>query len=219
MSLLLAPSMMSANYDALGAETELLDRSGADIFHVDMMDGSFVPNLGVGIQDIACIRRHTKKPVDAHLMIMNPSKYISLFADLGVNILYIHPEADLHPARTLAEIAERGMSPGLAVNPGTSFETVRELLPLCRYILCMTVNPGFAGQAFLPFVVPKIRRFAEQSKTYGYTVFADGGVCPEVAETLTDAGAGGLVLGWPALFSRKQPYADSIAAFRQGKRC
>jgi len=214
MPFILAPSMMSADYDALGAETELLDRSGADMFHIDIMDGAFVPNLAMGVQDVACIRRHTKKPVDAHLMMLAPSRHIALFAGLGVDILYIHPETEQNPCRTLGEIAERGVAPGIAVNPGVSFETVRELLPLCRYVLCMGVNPGFGGQLFLPHTLPKIERFAEHAKPCGYTLLVDGGVCPGVAKQLRRRGVDGLVLGRSALFGLGQPYDALIAGYR-----
>ena len=146
MEKLLCPSMMCADFSSLKDEIENLEKGGIDIFHLDVMDGSFVPNFGMGLQDIEYICKTATKPCDVHLMIENPSKYIDKFAKLGVNIIYIHPETDSHACRTLQMIRDAGVKSGIAVNPGTSFETVKELLHLCDYVMLMSVNPGFAGQ-------------------------------------------------------------------------
>lgn len=138
--------MMCANFANLEKDTKDLEVAGVDIFHMDIMDGSFVPNFGMGLQDYELIRSVTDKPLDVHLMVQNPSNYVEMFSDLGADIIYIHPEADIHPARTLDKIRAKGKKAGIAINPGTSIEAVIELLPLVDYFMIMTVNPGFAGQ-------------------------------------------------------------------------
>ena len=125
--------MMCANFANLEKDTKDLEVAGVDIFHMDIMDGSFVPNFGMGLQDYELIRSVTDKPLDVHLMVQNPSNYVEMFSDLGADIIYIHPEADIHPARTLDKIRAKGKKAGIAINPGTSIEAVIELLPLVDY--------------------------------------------------------------------------------------
>ena len=138
MKKLLCPSMMCADFSNLERATRDLDKAGVDIFHMDFMDGSFVPNFGMGLQDFELVRSTTQKQVDVHLMIQNPGNYVDMFADLGADIIYIHPEADQQPARTLASINQKGKQAGIAINPGTAVETIQELLPLflLQYFLC-----------------------------------------------------------------------------------
>ncbi len=150
--MLLCPSIMCANYDNLKEEIVTLDQAGVDIFHVDIMDGTFVPNYAMGLEDLKCIRRNTSKPIDVHLMTSNPSAMVDLFAKEGADIIYVHHETDVHIAKTLGKIKELGKQAGLAVNPGTSYEIIKPVLSLCDYVLVMTVNPGFAGQKYLPLV-------------------------------------------------------------------
>ena len=149
MKKLLCPSLMCADFSKLQDEVEKLDKAGIDIFHIDFMDGSFVPNFGMGLQDFDMVRASTQKKVDVHLMIQNPSKYVEMFATRGADIIYIHPEADQQAARTLEDIRKLGKKAGIAINPGTAVETIFELLPLVDYVMVMTVNPGFAGQKYL----------------------------------------------------------------------
>lgn len=215
MKKFLCPSMMCADYASLEKEVRMLDEAGADIFHVDVMDGAFVPNFGMGPQDLQCVRRSTKKPVDVHLMIQNPGQYVDLFAGLGADILYIHPEADLHPARTLDKIRAAGKHAGLAVNPGTSLETVRELLPLTEYLLVMTVNPGFAGQKYVEHVTDKIRRFAALRETYPYHIMVDGAISPQRIAELSRVGAEGFVLGTSSVFGKGRPYGEIFDELRK----
>ena len=148
---LLCPSMMCANYGHLASEVRALDDAGADIFHCDIMDGSFVPNFTMGVMDVQTIRRYTDKPVDCHLMIENPSSKVDWFIDVGADILYIHPESERYVVKTLAHIKERGAYAGIAINPDTSIASVSDMLNLCDYVLVMTVNPGFAGQKFINY--------------------------------------------------------------------
>lgn len=158
MERLLCPSMMCANFDELKNEVEALDKAGADIFHCDIMDGTFVPNITMGIGDIKTIRRHTKKLIDCHLMIENPLQKVDWFIDAGADLIYIHPESERYVVKTLAHIKERGKLAGIAVNPDTSIETIQEVLNLCDYVMVMTVNPGFAGQKFIEFTKNKIKK-------------------------------------------------------------
>ncbi len=159
MKKLLCPSMMCADLGHLAREIRLLEGAGADIFHIDIMDGRFVPNFGMGLQDLEYVCGHASVPVDVHLMIEDPGAYVERFVDLGAKIVDVHPEADRHPARTLQKIRDKGAKAGLAVNPGTAVETVLPLLPLADHVLVMTVNPGFAGQKYLDFVEEKIGHF------------------------------------------------------------
>lgn len=207
---LICPSMMCANFDCLQKEVELLEKAGTDIFHIDIMDGRFVPNFGMGMQDLSCIRGLTKKTVDVHLMIEEPGNYVELFAGLGADIIYIHPEADLHPARTLQKIRSAGKKAGLAVNPGTSLETVKELLPLTDYFLAMTVNPGFAGQSFLEFTTPKLESIASLKEKYGFYLLVDGAISPQKVFELSTLGVDGFVLGTSALFGKDEEYQTII---------
>lgn len=151
MDKLLCPSMMCADLKYLSTEIQALEEAGTDIFHCDVMDGTFVPNFALGLSDIASIRKSTDKLVDVHLMVENPAQKVDWFIDAGADIIYIHPEAERYVVKTLAHIKDRGKLAGIAINPDTSLETVEEMIGLCDYVLIMTVNPGFAGQKFSRF--------------------------------------------------------------------
>lgn len=214
MTKLLCSSMMCANFSNLKNETQELDQAGIDIFHMDFMDGSFVPNFGMGLQDFELVRSVTDKPVDVHLMIQEPSKYVEMFADLGADIIYIHPEADQQVARTLETIHQKGKKAGIAINPGTSVEMIQGLLPLVEYVMVMTVNPGFAGQKYLAYTDPKIEKLVALSKEYDFEVMVDGAISPEKVERLSKVGVAGFVLGTSALFGKTGTYSETLSKLR-----
>lgn len=209
------PSMMCANFGNLKNEVEELDRAGADIFHVDIMDGTFVPNFGMGVQDLDAIRQATDKPVDVHLMISNPGDYVELFAQTGVDIIYFHPEADKHPARTLDKIKKLGIKTGLAINPGTSLSTIEPLFNLIDYLMIMTVNPGFAGQKYLNYVDKKIEESIQIAKDYNFEIMVDGAISPEKIEKLSELGVSGFVLGTSSLFGKEKDYDELIKEYKK----
>lgn len=215
MEKLLCPSMMCANFGNLSREIERLEEAGIDIFHLDIMDGTFVPNFGMGLQDIEFIAKHAEKPVDAHLMIVNPGDYVEKFASMGIKIIYTHPEADLHPARTLQKTLDAGAAPGIALNPGTSVQTIEPLLNLAKYVLVMTVNPGFAGQKYISFVDDKIDTLVKLKEIYGYRIIIDGACSPERIAALGSVGADGFVLGTSALFGKEKPYRQILTSLRK----
>lgn len=210
----LAASMMCANFQHLEREVQLLDRAGIDCYHIDIMDGCFVPNFGMGLQDLEMIRSTTKTMVDVHLMISNPSDYIDFFANKGVDIIYFHPESDLHPARTILKIKERGLQAGIAINPGTSVESIQELLPLVDVVLIMTVNPGFAGQKYLDFVNPKIEKLVSLKENYQYEIVVDGAISEEKIQQLSAKGVKGFVLGTSSLFNKPEDYETIVARLK-----
>lgn len=216
MGKLLCPSMMCANFGHLETEIKDLENAGIDIFHLDVMDGSFVPNFGMGLQDIEFICKHANKPCDVHLMIENPGDYIEKFAALGVDIIYIHPESDCHACRTLQKIKDANVKAGIAVNPGTSFETVKDLLYLCDYVMLMSVNPGFAGQKYLDFVTNKFEKFVDEASLYGgYKVMIDGACSPEKIRELSQIGVEGFILGTSALFNKGRSYQEICEELRK----
>lgn len=201
---------MCANFDNLKDEVIALDYAGTDIFHIDIMDGSFVPNMALGPQDVECIRNHTKKLVDCHLMVTNPSQILDIFLNLGVDIIYVHPETDVHIVKTLGRIKAKKRFAGIALNPGTSIESVIELLPLVDYIMVMTVNPGFAGQSYLEFVNHKIERLVALKNQYNYKVMVDGAISPQKIDELSLLGVDGFILGTSALFGKDEDYKTII---------
>lgn len=202
----LCPSMMCANFDDLKEEIRHLDKAGADVFHLDVMDGNFVPTFGMGLHDVECVRRNTNKLIDVHLMSKNAIDHIGLFASVGVDIIYVHSEGDHLISTTISKIKEHNVKAGLAISPGTSVSTIVHLLNLVDYVLVMTVNPGFAGQKYLDYVNPKIDELVSLKSKYGYEVFVDGAISEEKVMTLSKKGVDGFILGTSSLFGKEESY-------------
>ena len=215
--MLLCPSMMCADYGELANTVRELDSAGADVFHCDVMDGSFVPNFAMGLEDIKAVRAATQKLVDVHLMIENPAAKIDLFADAGADIIYIHPESERYVVKTLAAIKALGCAAGIAVNPDTAVTLLEEILNLCDYVMVMTVNPGFAGQAFIEFTKKKIEQLAALKDEYGFKIMIDGACSPARVKELSASGADGFILGTSALCGKDMTYAEALEKLRQGE--
>lgn len=215
--MLLCPSMMCADYASLRSSVQALDEAGADVFHCDVMDGSFVPNFAMGLEDVRAVRASTRKPVDVHLMVERPSNTVDLFIKAGADIVYIHPESERSVAKTLAHIRERGAKAGLAINPDTSIATVEEMLNLADYVMVMTVNPGFAGQRFIEFTADKVRRLAAMKERFGFSLVIDGACSPARVRELSAVGADGFILGTSALFGKGLDYATCLQNLRENK--
>ncbi len=203
---LIAPSLLSANFLKLSDECQMLNESEADWFHLDVMDGCFVPNISFGIPVISAISKTTKKICDVHLMIVEPEKYAEAFRDAGANILTVHYEACVHLHRNIQQIKSLGMQAGVALNPHTRVELLRDILPDIDVVCLMSVNPGFGGQNFIPNTFEKIRALRKMINELDVTVKieVDGGVSLENAKQIIDAGADVLVAG-NAVFKSADP--------------
>ena len=207
-------SMMCADYGHLEAEIRSLEEAGVDAFHVDIMDGIYVYNFGMGIHDLRYIKSATTLPVECHLMIKEPARYVKLFAKCGADILYVHPESGCQIGETIQRIVELGVTPGIAINPETSVESIIELLNLVKRVLIMAVNPGRAGQVFLPFVEKKIRRLIELKQEFGLEIYWDGHGSVENIQKYAPLGVDGFVLGTATLFQKVRPYKEIITDLR-----
>jgi len=208
--MILAPSILSADFGILAEEIQRAERGGAEVIHVDVMDGHFVPNITVGPLIVAAARRATELPIDVHLMIDNADRYVDAFTDAGASWISLHVEALPHLQRMVAHLRKRGVEPGVALNPATPLSALGEILPELHLALVMSVNPGFGGQSFLPASVDKVRRLRQLVEQRGLSVRieVDGGVDMDNARTLLDAGAEILVAG-SAVFGRGDAERDA----------
>ncbi len=207
MSIIVAPSMLSADFGNLNKDVEMVNRSEAGWFHLDIMDGVFVPNISYGFPVVKAMAKNASKPLDAHLMIVEPDKYISQFRDLGVEWLSVHYEACTHLHRTIQNIHNLGMKAGVALNPHTSVLLLEDVIKDLDFVCLMSVNPGFGGQSFIENSTDKVKRLKEMIVKAGSKclIEVDGGVTTKNARMLEEAGADVLVAG-SAVFGAADPY-------------
>ena len=211
----IAPSILSADFSDLGREIKNAEAGGADLIHVDVMDGHFVPNITLGPPVIASIRKVTELPLDAHLMIEEPSRYVDDLVRAGVNWISVHVEADAHLNRTIRHIQDQGVRAGVALNPATPIGALEEILPELEFVLVMSVNPGFGGQHFIPSSLDKIRKLKEliTSNRYRAQIEVDGGIGTQNLRELIDAGADVVVAG-SAVFKPGRDPAEAVRELR-----
>ena len=219
MNFELMASMMCADFGHLEREVKELEAGGIDSFHIDIMDGRYVPNYAMSLNDMKCIRGLTDKPLDVHLMIEHPNNTVNLFIDnlKKGDTIYIHPEAEYHPSTTLQKIINADMIPGIAINPGTSIETVMEMLQIVDKVLVMSVNPGNAGQMYLPYVGNKIDRLLALKEKMGFELFWDGACSADKILEYAPKGVNGFVLGTTLLFGKDKSYGETLKNIREMK--
>lgn len=213
----IAPSILSADFTRLGEQIAAVEQAGADIIHVDVMDGHFVPNITLGPFIVEGVRRATRLPIDAHLMIENPDEFIGAFARAGANMISVHPEATYHLHRTLNYIRQAGCQAGVVLNPATPLSAIEEVLGELDYVLVMSVNPGFGGQKFIPAALDKLRRLRAliQARRVPVRLEIDGGITVENVAEAVAAGAQMLVAGSAIFGTPGAGEADPAAAVRQ----
>jgi len=195
----IAPSILSADFLRLGDEVKAAEEAGADVIHVDVMDGRFVPNITIGPPVVAAVKKATSLPLDVHLMIMEPDKYIEDFVKAGADYLVIHEEATIHLHRAVQHIKELGVKAGVSINPSTPVSVLEDIIEDLDLVLVMSVNPGFGGQAFIPRALDKLRQVKAMIKARGLKnppiIEIDGGIKPDNAREAVEAGAEMLVMG------------------------
>ena len=214
MSAIIAPSLMCADFTDIKGEVAKLDAAKVDIFHMDVMDGHYVRNVALGVEDYKAVRSLTSTPMDIHLMVENPDAYIDMFAPLGPNIIYVHPDTAPNIVQTIKHLRDLGIAPGIAIDPSLFISQVQDLLPLVDYVLVMTVNPGFAGQAFLDYTVPKVTELGQLKEQFNFKLLVDGAISPARIQQLAAVGVDGFIVGTSSLFGKGRAYTDIVTELR-----
>ena len=212
----IAPSILSADFSNLSKDIRTAEEAGADWIHIDIMDGHFVPNMSMGIKAVQACRKITNLPLDTHLMVKEPERFVDIYMEAGVNHLTVHIEATPHIHRLLQRIKESGCEPGITLNPGTHYSLVEPVLPMVFQVLIMTVNPGYGGQAFIPETLTKIRKIREvlDEVNQQALIAVDGGVSKETLPRVIEAGAQVLIVG-SAIFNHPEGITSGIRTLRE----
>lgn len=215
MAIEFSASMMCANYANLEKEVRSLDAAGIDSYHIDIMDGNFVDNFGMGFQDMEFIRSATEKDLEIHLMMKSPERYLDILNHVHANVVYVHPESTYAAEYVIEKLRKLGVTPGIAINPGTSVYSIMELLHIVDRVLVLCVNPGHAGRQFEPYVTKKIDRLLEINEDFKFEIYLDGACTLERIEVYSQKGVKGFVLGTSVLFGHNESYKKILNKIRK----